>query len=308
MTGKLLKKLIRPPYRVIIILDLAAIPFVVIALGVLTETNPVSYAAYLLSAYALTVTVINFRDMIRYAKKLVKGDDLKIVVGFRRLMHKNKYTARWLDDRAFRAEVSLYTGLAVNLFYAAFKTVTGYMYSSVWLYSLGAYYFVFGAIRFVLMRNVRKNYRESDEHSKKIRECRTYRNCGILMFLMNAVMAGLAAQMVIMNEGDTLPKIVVIMSAAYTFYYFILAVYNMVSFRKADNMILSAAKNLTFAGALMSMYSLQTAMLTAFNENNGTDYRQLMNGITGAGVTLIVLLVSVIMIIKGSARMRKLQN
>ena len=149
---KILGKLLRPPYRVIIIVDIITLPFIIIALSVLDEKNPVSYAAYFLSAYALTVTVINLKGMIRRAKELVRGDDLKAIVWFRRLMHKNKYTGRWLDDREFRAEVSLYAGLAINLFYAAFRIVTGYLFSSVWFYSVGTYYVVFAFIRFILMR------------------------------------------------------------------------------------------------------------------------------------------------------------
>lgn len=306
MMKKILGKLLRPRYRYIIVIDAVAAPFLIYALAVLDEKNPVSYAAYLLSAYALAVTVINLTGMVRYVKELVKGDRLRIVSGLRALMHRNRYTARWLDDREFRAEVSLYTGLVINLFYASFRIGMGYMYSSAWFYSLGAYYLVYGFIRFFLMRNVRKNYSDNDEASIKLRECRTYRNCGVLMFAMNAAMGGLAAQMVIENRGNVFSRTAVILSAAYTFYYFILALYNMVSFRKANNMILSAAKNLTFAGAVMAMYSLQTSMLIAFNDGDRTGFRRLMNGITGAGVTVIVLLVSVLMILKGNRRIKEL--
>ena len=308
MKRKIIEKLLKPPYRIIITVDIIAMLFVIYALVKLRDTSPASFAAYLLSAYALTVTIMNFSSMIQYTKELVKSDKLKIVVAIRRLMRKNKYTARYLDDREFRAETALYTGLVINLFYAAFKIGTGYRFSSVWYYSLGAYYLVFGFIRFFLMRNVRKNYRESDENNARLREAHTYRNCGVLMFLMNITMSFIAAQMVIKNEGDKFSKTVVILTAAYTFYCFILALCNMISFRRARNMIISAAQNLTFAGALMSVYSLQTSMLTAFNEDDRSGFRQLMNGITGAGVTVIVLVMSILMISKGNKRIKRLHT
>lgn len=56
---------------------------------------------------------------------------------------------------------------------------------------------------------------------------------------------------------------------------------NLVKFRKVGNPILSASKAISFAGALMSVLALQTAMISRFGE--GDEYfRMKMNIITGS--------------------------
>ena len=101
----------------------------------------ISLFAYLLSSYALTISVIGFKRVIRRIRELITGDEVQVIVKFRKLMHKNKLTALYLDSKDFRAEVSLYCGLAFNLFFAAFKVTSGIHDGSAWLISIGFYYF-----------------------------------------------------------------------------------------------------------------------------------------------------------------------
>ena len=53
----------------------------------------------------------------------------------------------------------------------------------------------------------------------------------------------------------------------------------------------------------MSMLTLQTSMLYAFNEK-GDDYRRLFNSITGGFVITIVVGISVYMIIRGTRKIK----
>jgi NADH:ubiquinone oxidoreductase subunit 6 (subunit J) len=112
----------------------------------------------------------------------------------------------------------------------------------------------------------------------------------------------MAVQMVVKNAAEQYSQTLVILSAAYTFYIFISAVVKVIQFRKLSSPVLSASKDLTLAGAVMSMYTLQTAMLAAFDEEERAGYRLRMNAITGAAVTVIVLTISVTMIINSSRR------
>ena len=58
-----------------------------------------------------------------------------------------------MESADFREEISLYSGLTANLIFAVFKGVSGVYYRSTWLGSVCVYYLVFGAIRFMLMKN-----------------------------------------------------------------------------------------------------------------------------------------------------------
>jgi NADH:ubiquinone oxidoreductase subunit 6 (subunit J) len=93
----------------------------------------------------------------------------------------------------------------------------------------------------------------------------------------------------------------------YTFYSFISAIANVVQFRKSGRPILSAAKNLNLAGAVMSMFTLQTAMFSAFNQN-GQSCQRLMNTVTGTAVCIIVIGIAVFMIIHSNKNINALMR
>ena len=301
------RKMFFPPAKVLLVIDLSTVVLLIFALGFPQFAGYSAYVIYLFSAYALTATLIGIKRLAGYIKLMIRQDRFPPARWLKVLMHKNKYTARYLDDKDFRAEISLYAGLAVNLLYGVFKGATGAFYGSPWLWSMGIYYLALGGIRFMLMRSIGKQIRTEDAAAVKLHEYKTYRRCGIMMMLMNITVAGLAIQMIWQNKANEYSRTVVIISAAYTFYSFILAFVNMISFRKRNNAILSAAKDLTFCGAVMSMLSLQTSMLYAFDEGR-SDFRQMFNGITGGFVIAIVLGISTYMIINGTKKIKMLSD
>ena len=109
-------------------------------------------------------------------------------------------------------------------------------------------------------------------------------------------MGGMIVLMVPTDSGYSYPGYVTYLSALYTFYTIILAIVNLVTFRKLGSPILSAAKVLNFVAALMSLLGLQTAMIPQFS-TEGENFRRLMNAITGGGVWFSVILTAVYMLL-----------
>ena len=301
-----LYKILFPPVWVIVLSTIIGFPAVIISLVFLSSTNPISYISYVLSAYALTVLCANFPRAKKRCKELIHGDEVKIIVSFRKFMHRYKYTSVYLDDIEFRAKVSLYSGLAVNMFYAVFKCATGVIFRSAWLWAIGIYYVMLSAIRFTLMRNVRITDKKEHGIERKIHEYKSARLCGIMMFALNAAMGGMTVQMIWQNRSYEYKGYIIYISALYAFYCLINAVVNVVKFSKRNNAILSAAKCLALAGALMSMFALQTAMFSAFG--GGEELQRLMNTITGSAVCLIVMGMAVFMIVRANICLKKLEN
>lgn len=303
---KILKKLLFPPVWVIVLTSVIGFPAMVISLEFLSGTNPVSYISYVLSAYALTVLCANFPRAKKRCKELIHGDEVKIIISFRKFMRRYKYTSMYLDDIEFRARVSLYSGLAVNMIYAVFKCATGVMFRSSWLWAIGIYYVMLSAIRFTLLRNVRITDRKEHGFEKKIHEYKSARLCGIMMFALNAAMTGMTFQMIWQNRSYEYKGYIIYISAMYAFYSLITAVVNAVKFAKRNNAILSAAKILALAGALMSMFALQTAMFSAFG--GGEELQRLMNTVTGGAVCIITAGMAVFMIVRANVCLKKLSN
>ncbi|MBR1422420.1 MAG: hypothetical protein IJ571_03100 [Ruminococcus sp.] len=302
MLRKMIHKLFKPPLKVLLTVDIIAFPLVIYALKKLSCEHPVALAAYFISAYALVISIINFKRIKDRVKALIKGDELRPVRAIKAFMRRYKYTRLYLESMDFRAEAGLYLGLVINLFYAVFKVVTGAIYDSAWLWSIGIYYLFLGGIRFFLMRGQRRKNNLISGTEIKLHEYKTYRLCGCLMMILDIAVGGMAVQMIWQNKANEFSQAAVIISAAYTFYLFVLAIYNVVSFHKRDNAILSAAKDLALTGAVMSMFSLQTSMLHAFGSADEESFRRMMNTVTGSVVMAIVLAIATYMIINGTRK------
>ena len=302
---EILKKIIFPPVWVIALSAVIGFPAVIISLIFLSAANPISYISYVLSAYALTVLCTNFPRAKRRCYELISGDELKAVAAFRRFMYSHKYTALYMDSIEFRAKIALYSGLAVNMFYAVFKCATGIIFRSAWLWAIGIYYAVLGVIRVVMLRSVNISGRKEQERERLIHEYKSARICGILMFLLNGAMTGMTVQMIWQNRSYEYKGYIIYISALFAFYSFITAIVNVVKFAKIKSPILSAAKTLALAGAFMSMFALQTAMFSSFG--GGEELQQLMNTITGGAVCLIVTGMAVFMIARANVRLKKLE-
>ena len=76
----------------------------------------------------------------------------------------------------------------------------------------------------------------------------------------------------------------------------ILMVMNVVKYRKYRSPVMSVAKVVSLAAALVSMLSLETAMLTQFGSTDSEMSRRIMTACTGAGVCTIILAMAVYMI------------
>lgn len=296
-----------PHAWIIVLSSLIGFPAVIISLALLSKTNPICYVSYVLSAYALTVLCANFLRVKRRCKELVHGDEVRVIVFFRRFMNRYKYTSMYLNDREFRARISLYSGLAVNMFYAVFKCATGAIFRSAWLWAIGIYYVMLSAIRFTLLRNVRITDKKEHTLKRKMHEYKSARLCGIMMLTLNVAMTGMTVQMIWRNRGYEYKGYMIYISAMYAFYCFINAAVNVVKFAKINNPILSSAKILSLAGALMSMFALQTAMFSAF-DTSGAEYQRLMNTITGGVVCTLVLCMAVFMIVWSNKNIKSLER
>ena len=65
---------------------------------------------------------------------------------------------------------------------------------------------------------------------------------------------------------------------------------------------LSSEHPVALAGAVMSMFSLQTSMLHVFGTDNERHFRRVMNTVTGSIVMAIVLAIATYMIINGTRK------
>lgn len=253
------------------------------------NVNPViCYASYFLSAYAFIITIIGITGIVRFVRHGIQEHPVA------RKMMENPLVSRYLKEDIFRTETALYQGLLINLLYAGIKMFSGIFYHSVWFVTLAVYYMLLAVMRASLLHYVRKNGKNIEA------EWRRYRLCGIMLLFMNVALAGIVILVVHQNSGFEYPGMLIYVMAMYAFYATITAVCNVVKFRRYGSPVLSAAKVINLTAALVSMLSLETAMLTQFGAADDPMFRQIMTASTGAGISLIVLGMAVFMIVRST--------
>lgn len=244
---------------------------------------------YVLSAYTLTVWCFFFVSVVPMWMKNAKKKLYDHPVG-------NKY----MTDIGYKVRVSLYISLAINMMYSVFKLSSGIYYTSFWWGAVAVYYILLSIIRFLLLRYMRSEGQNTAQDWKR------YRWSGYALLLIHLSLSGIVAQMVHSNTAAVYPEVIIITSATYTFYTVTMSVLDIVKYRKYNNPAYSAAKAIRLASALVSLLTMETTMLASFGEDEG--FRQLMTGLTGAGVCVIVLAMSLYMIIRSTREIRKVNK
>lgn len=97
--------------------------------------------------------------------------------------------------------------------------------------------------------------------------------------------------------------------ALYAFYNVITAVRDVVKYRKYKSPVMSAAKAIELAATLVSMLSLETAMLMQFDTGqNSSLFRRTMTAATGGFVCIFILAMAVFMILQATKKLNRLES
>lgn len=200
---------------------------------------------------------------------------------------------KYLTDTQLKAVASLGCSLAVNILYATREIICGIYYRSFWFTTLGCYYILLSVVRFLLLKETQK---ENQEGWKK------YRICGVSLLLMNLILSGIVVLAVIDGQGSHYASYLIYAVALYTFCKITVSIKNMVQYRKVHNPILSASKAISFASSVVSMLSLEIAMVLQFGEN--PSFFELMTILTGAGAFAAISVTAIYMIITANKNLK----
>ena len=286
---KVLQKLLCPPAAL-------GIPLVIGAAGLLlyvftgNSVSPaVEYASYLLSFYALLITGMAVSSMIGAWKQVCR---------------ENILVRRYREDLSLQTKISLYGSILMNLAYALFQLFLGIYHASVWFYAFAVYYSLLAGMRLMLAAETRRG----TPGENRLRELKRYRLCGVLLLGMNLTLGVIVGYIVWQGRTFRHHSITTIAMAAYTFTSMALAVIDVVKTRKYNSPVLSATKAIRLAAAVVSMLTLETAMLTAFGGDENSVFRTAMTAATGSVVCLFVLAMAGFMIIRSSKELKENRN
>jgi len=253
------------------------------------STDVISIVSYVCSFCALVLVCLRIPDIIRFVK---------------RFRQENKYAVRYASDVQLRINLSLHGSFLFNAVYAAFQLGLGLWHHSVWFYSMAGYYLLLGLMRLMLVK-----YTRSHAPGQQLEtEWKKYRLCGVLLLMMTLVLTIFILYFVLRIREFKHHEITTISMAAYTFASLTLAIINAFRYKKYGSPAYSAAKAISLVSAVVSVLTLENAMLTAFGQDSGELFRQIMLGATGAAIVCAVQGIAIYMIRNAGKNLKAIHN
>lgn len=281
------KAVLFPPVAVMLLLLPVSAVFLVYAMAFWGSDSVITAISYALAFYTLVVWCLKIPAFIRFLQT------------FKR---ENKYVRRWLEDTRFRMNISLYGTLIWNTAYAVFQLGLGVWHRTFWFFSMAGYYLSLAVMRFFLVRHTRRH----NPGEKMKEELLRYRACGIVFLIMNLTLSLMIFFMVYWNRTFYHHEITTIAMASYTFGAFAMAIVNAVKYRRYNSPVYSASKAISLAAACVSMITLESTMLTTFNDGSmSLTARRLLLGITGGVISLFIIGMAIYMIVQSSKKIKQ---
>lgn len=247
-----------------------------------TALQILAYVSYGGAAIFLTYTVYTLIPMFPRAKRAIKDWLSEIPL-----------TARMMENYGFRTVFFSAFSLFVSTAYGIYNAVIAIVFRSVWYGALATYYLLLIFMRGGIVLYHRRHRGAEREYT---RDVKSYRTAGILLMVTILALSAAIAQMVAVGASFEKHGLMIYVAASYTFYKMTMSIVNIVKARKQTDYTVRALRHINFADALVSILALQTAMMQEFSDGTGA---AVANGLTGAGVCLIVFCVGLIMLIQG---------
>ena len=288
---KIGKKLLFPPIWVMILLTVFSTAALVYVFVKGLEEAPIAYGVYVLAFYTLVVVSVFLGKVLPGRYKVIRQKVYDHPVG-----------NRYMTDMAFRTHISLYVSLMINLLYVGVNLLSYVLYRSMWFVVLAVYYAILSVMRFLLVRYVRKVGIGKDRRG----ELKSTMLCSSILLTVNFALSGSVLMILYQNRGYEYHGILIYVMAAYTFYMTTHAIIDLVKYRKYHSPVMTTAKVIALSAALVSMLSLETAMFSQFGQDMTPKNQWLMIALTGAGVSITVVTMSLYMIIRAKQELKKL--
>lgn len=275
---KIIYKFFHPHKVLAIPLCIFSILLLIFVFSMHLEKSVISYVAYSLSTYALILFILWFCKACKFSSDFFK--ETKIYQFYEEHSH------------TFMKGTLILSSI-INFIYGVFKLITGIYYQSFWFITFAVYYLIL----FFMKANLIKDAKKFGEHIKK--EYQKLKNTGILLLLLNIVLVGMIVLIITKNQYFSYPGYLIYAMALYDFYLIITAILNVLKHRKNKSPIIFASKCISLTVAMISMLSLEVAMIYQFGDHDET-FKIIMTGCTGFGIAFINSVMAIVMIYKGN--------
>ena len=281
-----------PVWLMVLLVIVSAVALATVFLKGWSQTF-VAYISYAVSFYTLCVVCI-------YCALVLP----KQYAAIKQRIYDNPLGNRYMTDRVFRVHISLTVSFAISMLYALINIWSWHRMKSSWFMVLAVYYVIMAVMRYLLMRYVRIQ----KIGTSMLQEWKRSRSCACILLLINLSLSGAVLMILYQSKGYDYPGILIYVMALYTFYSTIHAVVDIVKYRKLGSPVMSTAKIVSLSAALVSMLNLETAMFAQFGTEMAPENQRIFIILTGAGVSITVVTLSILLIISANQEIRRIND
>ena len=183
-----------------------------------------------------------------------------------------------------------------NIFIAIVKFVLSLTLPSLWFFINALFMIILTFARFFSIRDYGKTKHIKDKDVIKKIGYKNYLNNGILLVVLGIMYFFINVYIYYKGTNTTMHEYLTYLVALVAFWSIGSAIYGMIKYKRNHTPILKAVKLTNFANALTSIMLTQIVLLDTY-ANTKVYNSNLMNGLTGMGIGVVIITLGLYMII-----------
>lgn len=183
-----------------------------------------------------------------------------------------------------------------NIFMAIVKFFLSLIFSSMWFFINSIFMMVLSFARFFSIRDYRKTKLLVNKDEIIKIGYKNYLNNGILLVILGIMYFFVNVYIYYNGTNTIIHEYLTYLVALVAFWSIGSAIYGMVKYKRNHTPILKAVKLTNFANALTSIMLTQIVLLDTYAKTDSYN-SNLMNGLTGIGVGIIIIILGLYMIV-----------
>lgn len=275
---KILCKLFKPKTIIGLPICIFTIILLIYVFSYNLEDNIISYIAYLLSTYSLIIFIIWFIKTCKFS--------------FQEIKKTNIYHWYCVNKDIITKYKVLIISIG-NFFFGLFELISGLYFKSWWFITLAIYYLILCLMRFSFLQSINQ-----DNKYQKLRAT------GLVLLFLNLILIGMIILIIKQDRTFIYANYLIYAVALYDFSLIINSIIHVFKAKNNKNPLIIAHKFLNLTVAMISILSLEVAMIYQFG-NNDSHFKLLMTSYTGFVIAIINTWMSIILIKKANCVLKK---
>ncbi len=213
----------------------------------------------------------------------------------------NSFSARVrrvFKDYVLRTFISSTLSFFVSVVFAGYNIFLGIVYGTAWNIGIAVYYALLVGLRaYILFSEKRLRKLNLSDESKEEARKKLFFVQSVVLFMIDLALVAPITMMLMQKKEIRYSVIPAIATAAHTTYRIVLATRNYIKSKRVRNLSVQILRNINFVDALVSLLSLQYALVMEFGGGIEGDMLTLC-ATTSFAVWALLIALSVLSIIK----------